>query len=242
MQEYRNIFNQYFKKFDIKEPNILRKFHHSYRVVEHSKKIGESLNLNEHDMWLCELIGLFHDIGRFKQWTEYQTYWDKNSIDHGDLSCEILKEEKILENVDEMDRNIILTAIKNHNKYEIKDVDDERTLLFCKIIRDADKLDGLFEDVRTIPKVEPNLPKKLLGIIYEKKVCPNKDVNTNIDYLLRQIAFVFDINFEFTIKYLKEKNWFENKFNLLENYIEDKKSVEELKKFINEYVEERIEC
>lgn len=242
MDKYRKIFNQYFKKFDIKEKNILMKFHHSYRVMEYSKSIGKFLELNEHDMWLCEIIGLFHDISRFEQWTKYKTFWDKESVDHGDLSCEIIEREKILDDIDSVDKNIILTAIKYHNKYDIKDVKDERTILFCKIIRDADKIDILLEQVNEVDEMQKELSEQLLEVLYEKRMCPNEYVVTSVDNVLRHIGFIFDLNFSHSIKILKEKKWFENKFNILQNYVEKKENIYELEEFITEYVKEKIKC
>lgn len=242
MKQYRTIFNQYFKRFDIKEPNILRKFHHSYRVMGYAYNIGESLHLNEHDLWLCEMIGLFHDIGRFEQWTQYQTYCDQKSIDHGLLAYDILQSENILDDIDGEDKDIILTAIRNHNQYDTTAIQDERKLLFCKIIRDADKIDILLEQQNTISKVEETLQTKLLDSIYHKKQCQNEDIKTDVDSVLRQIGFLFDLNFSYTFTYLKEKNWFINTFNVLENYVTDKNAVQELKNFISEYIKEKEQC
>ncbi len=242
MQEYRKFFNQYFKRFDIKDKDIRRKFHHSYRVSEYAKEIAKSLKLNEHDIYLSELIGLFHDLGRFEQWTKYKTYEDKKSIDHGDLSCEILEEENVLKKLTEEETQIVMTAVKYHNKYGIEDIKDERTILFCKIIRDADKLDILFEQGNTISKIEKSLPKKLLEEIYSKKLCSNEYVNSDVDVVLRHMGFIFDLNFSYSFKTLKEKDWFKNRFNLLENYVEDKNDLKELEEFVNKYVEEMILC
>lgn len=242
MKSYINIFNQYFKRFDVKDKNILLKFHHSYRVMEYAKEIGKSLHLSDHDIWLCAMIGLFHDIGRFKQWTEYHTFFDKDSIDHGNLSYEILKNENILKDIDIDDKNIILMAIKYHNKYDIREVKDERTLLFCKIIRDADKLDILVEQNNSISKVEKTLSKELLKNLYDKNLCQDKYIRTDVDFILRQIGFIFDLNFMYSYQFLLSKNWFENKFNLLENYVEDISAVKELEYFINRYVKERSVC
>lgn len=242
MEKYRKIFNQYFKRFNIREQNILRKFHHSYRVMEYAKEIGNSMNFNEHDIWLCEMIGLFHDIGRFEQWTKYETYNDHDSIDHGDLAYKIVQDENILDDINDIDRNIILTAIKYHNKYDLNEIIDERIKIFCEIIRDADKLDILFEQGNTIKNIQAKLNDDLTKEIYNKKLCSNKYVKSDVDVILRQIGFIFDLHFQYSFVLLKEKNWFSNKFNLLENYVEDKNAVKELQEFINKYVEEKIVC
>lgn len=43
MKLYREFFNPYFKEFDIYDQDILDKFHHTYRVMEYSKLITDSL-------------------------------------------------------------------------------------------------------------------------------------------------------------------------------------------------------
>lgn len=242
MQEYRNFFNQYFKRFDIRDKAICRKFHHSYRVTEYAKEIGKSLKLNEHDIELCEFIGLFHDLGRFEQWTNYKTYDDSKSIDHGDLSCKILKKENVLKKIPSKDKEIIMTAIKYHNKYDIKDIKDERTSLFCKIIRDADKLDIMIEQANVLTDINQELTRELLDDIYHKRSCHNIYKKSEVDVILVQLGFIFDINFKYSIDFLCKKNWFENKFNLLENYLEDKSGLKELEEFVNKYVKEMILC
>lgn len=242
MKDYIKWFNNYFKNFEIKNKNILRKFHHTYRVMEYSKDIGKSINLNEHDLWLCEIIGLFHDLGRFKQWTEYHTYNDIESIDHAALAVDILKEENVLDSIDEKDKNLIYNAINYHNKYIIPNDLDDETIKFCKIIRDADKLDIMLEQLIVIEEVEDNLSPKLLDSLYQKKSCDNKDVKTNIDIILRLIGFIFDLNFKYSYNFIVDKKIIDNKFNLLKNYVNNIEEVEKLEKFINLYIEEMTKC
>ena len=115
MQKYRTIFNQYFKRFDMREKHILSKFHHTYRVSEYAKEIARSLKLNEHDIWLSEVIGLFHDMGRFEQWTKYKTFNDIDSVDHGDLACELLFDNNEIQkfNIDKKYYKVIYYSIHN---------------------------------------------------------------------------------------------------------------------------------
>ena len=43
------------------------------------------------------------------------------------------------------DDELIIKAVRNHNKYKIEEGLNERELLHAKIIRDADKLDIMYE-------------------------------------------------------------------------------------------------
>ena len=58
---------------------ILLKEEHTGYVTEISRELAAHLRLNPHDRQLAELMGLFHDIGRFRQFTLYQTFIDAQS-------------------------------------------------------------------------------------------------------------------------------------------------------------------
>ena len=74
-----------------------------------SKKIAQNLNLDEEQIKLAELIGLFHDIGRFKQAELYNTFNDRISMNHAELSVKVLFDENLIENfnVEEKYKKII---------------------------------------------------------------------------------------------------------------------------------------
>ena len=152
IEKAKNEFIKYVSNYDMNEKRIKSKYEHSFRVMENSRKIAESLNLNKEDIALATLIGLLHDIARFEQWKKYRVYNDKFSFDHGDKGAEFLEQNNFIRNFILEDKydNIIKLAIKNHNKFKIDEsITDEKTLLHCKIIRDADKLD-IFYEAQTI--------------------------------------------------------------------------------------------
>lgn len=45
-------------------------------VRRNCKELAQWLKLTEHDVLLAELIGLLHDVGRFRQWSVYRTFRD----------------------------------------------------------------------------------------------------------------------------------------------------------------------
>lgn len=242
MKNQIRLFNQYVKQFDLNEKAIMRKFHHTFRVMEYAMEITTSLKLNEEDIKIAGIIGLLHDIGRFKQWERYQTYRDKDSVDHADLGVQILKENNwIAEFVFAEDiQELVLKAVKNHNKLEVEPM-NERELLFTNIIRDADKLDILIELYNQINSENPILNEKLIQSIEKKELCKNKDSNgTDEDHILRSLAFLFDIHFDYTIRYLQEKGTIQNKINLLETYFPNNSDVTKIKEVIQTYIEERM--
>ena len=121
MEEAKEYFKSYVKNFDINEKQIIGKYEHTFRVMEISKNIAESIGLNEEQIEIATFIALFHDISRFEQYTKYKTFNDLVSFDHGDYAVEILEKSNILEefSADGKVKDIIKKAIKNHNKFRI---------------------------------------------------------------------------------------------------------------------------
>ena len=105
----KEIFLEYASKFNSLEKEIKRKINHSIRVSSLCRKIAKSINLSEEEQDIAEFIGLVHDIGRFIQWEEYQTFDDLKSDDHAILGLYVL-----------FDNNVIDKSICISNKYRIK--------------------------------------------------------------------------------------------------------------------------
>ena len=89
-------FNDYASKFDLNVNMIGYKFEHSYRVMKLSEDIAKSIGLKKDDVYLAALIGLLHDIGRFEQWTKYQTYSDSETFDHSSYAVKLLFDEGLI--------------------------------------------------------------------------------------------------------------------------------------------------
>ena len=234
MKDIMKLFNDYAKTFELKNKNIMRKFHHSYRVMDFSIEIAKSLDLNEEDIRVIGIAGLFHDIARFEQWTEYETYVDSKSFDHGDMGYKILKEKFIDKlGLTENEQEIVLKAVKNHNKFKVEDNIEGKELLICNIIRDADKLD-IMKEQGFIKKDE------LINNLLEHKMVDNNLVENDMDSLFRLIAFIFDLNFKYSFKYLLHKKIIENKINLIEIY--GNKDLSNLQDNLINYMKGRLEC
>ena len=216
-----NKFNQYVKSFDMKNKDIMGKFHHTYRVVEYAKKIGESLNLNSDQMHTLLLCALLHDIGRFDQVTHYKTFKDSKSIDHGKLGYDILKDGLINNfTVNVEKQKIILFSVLNHNKLNIPP-SDEINIFFTKILKDADKMDILKEQALKVTDKKPILNYEILNFLSNEKPVKNDLVNNDIDKILRCLGFIFDINYKCTYKFILDEKIIENKLNLIEIYTEE---------------------
>ena len=242
-------FLEYTSKYDLTNFHIKRKISHSLRVMELCNTIAKKLDLNKEEIELATLIGLLHDIGRFEQMKIYKTFDDRKSIDHGDFGVEILKNNNYIRKYldEEIYDKIIFTSIKNHNKFEIEKNINENELLFCKIIRDADKIDILYQGTNItweknmeISEDEKITSDNIKAFTENRLVNRHKDlvyVPKDLRHFLTILGFVFDINFDISFKILIENDYINkiiNRFSFKDN--ETRKNVEQIRNIINTYM------
>lgn len=237
-------FIKYTQNYDLKDSHINGKQTHSIRVMEISKQIAEGLKLQEEEIKLAKLIGLLHDIARFEQYTRYGTFKDALSIDHGNLGVEILnKDIRKYINTNKCDE-IIKIAIKNHNKYKIQEGLTKEQELFAKIVRDADKIDILYESIDIFWKGKEDeiekseISKDVFLQFKNKKQIQRENKQTAIDNVVSVIAFIFDINFKSSFEIIKNNDYINkviDRYNIKNK--KTKEELEEIRKIANEYIE-----
>lgn len=176
----RREFAAYTSDFDANDGKIKLKIDHTYRVAAICDRVAKSIGLQDADLDIAWLLGMLHDIGRFKQVREYGTFNDAQSIDHALASVQVLFEEGFIRNYIETDAydDIIYMAIRRHNAFRLPENLSARMQMFCDLIRDADKVD--------IFKVNTDIP---LTTIYgdEAKNAPYETVSEGVmeDYSQR---------------------------------------------------------
>lgn len=251
IEEAKNVFKEYVKNYNPEDGKIALKIGHILRVTEKSRKIAENLKLEAEDINLAELIGLLHDIGRFEQVRIYNTFYDKDSINHGEYGVKILFEDNLIRKFIQADcyDEIIKKAILNHNKPRIEEGLTNRELMHAKIIRDADKLDIYYtlltEKLENSYGCKDISKEKITDEIYrefkEEHMINYKNLKTNADMLVAHIAYIFDFYYNYSLNIVKENKYIdkiEEKVNL-----QDKKAIEYLKEInhiANKYIEESL--
>ena len=247
IKKSKDEFMKYTNNYDIENENIDRKIYHSLRVMEISKKIATNMGLENEKIELATLIGLLHDIGRFEQFKIYQTYSDLESIDHGDLGADILKQNNFIRNFIKEAKydEIILKSVQNHNKYKIADDLNKEEKLFCKIVRDADKIDILYEAIEIFwKKGREEIQNDLISdkvyneFLNKKLIKKDKNMKKNgIDKLVLMLAFVFDINFHESLEILKQEDYLNKILNNFDFKRQDtKEKIENIRNVLNLYL------
>lgn len=215
----KKAFKNYLSKYDVTNDRIRLKIEHTYKVVDACEFIAKDLNLSKEDVELSKLIGLLHDIGRFKQLEVYNSFEDEKTIDHADYGVEILFKDGLIREFinDNSYDEIIKKAVQNHNKYAIEKGVNERELLFSKIIRDGDKLDNFrVKEVEEIPTLfdvneeefsYESISDNILNDFINHRMILRGDRKTHMDMWISYLAFIYDFNFNSGLRYIKEKNY-----------------------------------
>lgn len=207
------------------QENIDLKIEHTDRVCRNILSLAKSEKISENECMLAETIALFHDLGRFEQFTKYKTFRDSESENHAFLGVRILNREKTLSRLSKKEENLVLKAVEYHNRMEIpKNVEKKSKLyFFCKLIRDADKIDILRiaceeyseEGKRLNPALELYLPdtrgysEPIVSEILNNRMAKIADMKNRNDVKLLRLSWVFDINFPATYSLLREYGYLE---------------------------------
>jgi len=178
------------------QENVELKIKHTARVCENILLIAKAENMEEKGCRLAEAIALFHDLGRFEQFTKYRTFKDSESENHALLGVKILENTGILSILSRKEKDIILKAVEYHNRMEIPECTEttREFLFYLKLIRDADKLDILKlvsedykkeEEFRN-PALEFNIPdtpgcsENIVADILNNRMAKLADVKTGM--------------------------------------------------------------
>ena len=145
LKEMHAWMDAYMKSFHTDDEEVMQgikiKEIHTGYVTSIAVQLAKHLQFSEHDVELAEIMGLFHDVGRFRQYSLYKTFNDAVSEDHADLGLKVLSELDFMKKLAPEDEALVRFAIGRHNKKEIGPAPNERALAFAKLLRDADKLD-----------------------------------------------------------------------------------------------------
>lgn len=241
MNENFDAFDEFVMGYDMNENMIAFKYNHSYRVVHQAEEIARSINLEEEDKEIASLIGLLHDVARFRQWTEYKTFDDHLSIDHADEAVKILYEEGLINKL-KLNReydSVIKKAIKNHNKAYIDESDMTiKEKLHSKIIRDADKIDILYSfsthSLLVVEEDEEDISQAVKESFMKHEIVLNKDCVTKNDKIVKLMSQIFDLNYQYSKDRIYNENYIGKLYEGLKNKKIFKVYVDEINKFFKE--------
>ena len=242
-------FQKYTSKYNIASSEIQLKIEHTYRVANLCDSIAKSVDeLSKREENLCWLIGLLHDIGRFEQMKRYRTFLDANSVDHAELGADLLFKENLLDLFwskpithmsETKELEIIESAIRQHNKLRISDNIGKDKIVYCSIIRDADKID-IFRISQEIPyevrmtkkASDNNMParREVMDCVRAHKCVPRMKDGTEFESLIAGCAMAFELEFSRSIELVREQGYLRQMLEYEPKNGSQEKQMQELRK------------
>jgi putative nucleotidyltransferase with HDIG domain len=209
--------------------NFTIKKDHSYRVAGNTEMLSDSMNLNADDRKLAWLAGLFHDIGRFEQLVNHNTFNDVTSLDHAEHSVSVLKDKNTLSGLAAEFQELVYFSIYHHNKLRLPAKAGEHEIFHARLLRDADKLDILkvLTDYYSDKNRKPNhtltwdLPaggqvsQAVAKQILSGKLVSKENVQNETDVKIMQLSWVYDLNFKPSFEFIFHNRFFEKIYNTL---------------------------
>ncbi|MEE3452770.1 HD domain-containing protein [Dialister sp.] len=239
-------FKEYIRRFDGEDPRVALKSLHSGKVASNAETIAKGLGLSDADTDLAWALGMLHDIGRFEQIARYHTFSDGKSMNHAAFGAKYLFQEGHIRDFikDAAEDTLMEKAIALHSVYELPSGLTKRELLFCRLLRDADKTDifRVYAAYSGHPEIIWNVARekfeksKLTDEVYEmaltKKSIPTSIKKEPLDFYVGGLAMYFDVNFEVTRELIWKQGYLAEFMNFHSSDEETEKRLSEVKKLI----------
>lgn len=208
----KKVFYRFVADYDTENPFIILKYKHTLRVMDNCQNIAETLFLNQEEKELAILIGLLHDLGRFEQVKLFGSF-DEHKINHAKLGIKILFEKNLIREfiTDTKYDDLIKDCIYFHNEHTIDENLSEKTKMFVKILRDADKIDiyKAMIDAECFDYEVSEMPnQKVLDDILNERSVDLKNVYNTSDWRAVPFGYIYDINYKYSFIAIKNKDYY----------------------------------
>ncbi|WP_026514670.1 HD domain-containing protein [Butyrivibrio sp. LB2008] len=246
-QRVKEQFASYTRGYDPEDTKIALKIAHTYRVADYCEQIARSIGLTDDEVEFAWLSGMLHDIGRFEQVKRYNTFLDSQSVDHAEFGADLLFGENgfIGDYIDDRSWDPMLEiVIRQHNKYRMDAAISGKTLVFCNILRDADKVDIFRVNVET-PMEEiynvssdvlfsSGVSEKVMEQVRERHAINRDIMNSPAEHLIGHIALTFELVYEKSREIAKEQGYLYNMFDFPTRNESTKKALTEIRSLIDD--------
>lgn len=246
------IFNDYTSAYDAEDPKIRLKIDHTYRVAYLCEIIAKDIGLSDRQVDLAWLMGILHDVGRFEQIRQFNTFSDADSVDHANFGADLLFIDKLLDKfisrqnneINDTEIKLLETAIRNHSSYRLPECLTEEEVMYCNILRDADKIDIFkvnfdipLEDIYNVTTeqlVTEFVSEEVKKCFDEGHAVLRNIRKTAVDHLVGHICLMFELVYPISLQITREQGYL-NRLLQFESVNEDTR-----KWFC--YMREKLDC
>lgn len=214
-------FIDYVASFPVHDEAVQLKLIHSFRVSQLCCQIAHSLSFGDRDVHLAWLIGLLHDLGRFEQLHKFHTFIDGRSMDHALYGASYLFNEGHIRDFleDSSEDMLICKAIELHSVYALPDDLTPRQRGFCRLLRDADKIDIFRVYATHSLSQNPTLPlcredfensiisSKVMAVARTQRTIETKYKKTPLDFYVGMLCLYFGLEFSFSKKIVSKQGF-----------------------------------
>jgi hypothetical protein len=225
LQYYKCWYKDYANSFHTTDEdswkNLALKIDHTDYVQKHIVAIARELSLSEREVMLAETVALFHDLGRFRQYSVYRTFEDRKSMNHGLLGAITLIDNNVLKVLPGHEQQLVLQTIKFHNAFAIPNIFDDYSILFLKMIRDADKLDifrvfieyyesspenRASETAFGLPDTE-EYSEIVIARLNKRHTASYRSLRTENDFKLLKLSWIYGLHFDYAFTVVQENEY-----------------------------------
>ena len=169
---------------------------------------------------LAECGGLLHDVARFEQYKLHKTFSDRKSFDHGEAGARIIMGLKLCDGLPKPEQEMLIEAVRLHNKPVLPPGLDPQVEIIAKIVRDADKV-GIIQflarylneeaDYWKDPVISLEMPEtegfteEVAVAAMEGRMVMHKDLRCLNDFLISLFAWPVDLNYAESARMLLEQ-------------------------------------
>ena len=141
---------------------------------------------------------------------------------------------------------IVENAIRNHSAFRIDERLDDYTVMFCNILRDADKVD-IFrvnvdtpaEDIYNVTTEElknSQVSSEVMAAFDERHAVLRSCKKTAVDHVAGHIALTFELVYPISLQIAKERGYLDKMMAFESDNEVTGKQFEEIRAKLNEYV------
>ena len=146
------------------------------------------------------------------------------------------------------DTGLLEMAIRQHNKYRVKEDLTERQRMFCDILRDADKVDifkvnadipmEIIYDVTTEELKNGVITKEVLESFYKKETVLKSVRRSAVDHIVGHISLLFELVYKESYRQAKEQGYVYKLLDFKSDVPEVNAEFGDMRKYVDEFLME----
>ena len=157
-------------------------------------------------------------------------------------------DEQIIKNNEyhKKDTGLLELAIRQHNKYRVKEDLTERQRMFCDILRDADKVDifkvnadipmEIIYDVTTEELKSGVISKEVLESFYKRETVLKSVRKSAVDHIVGHISLLFELVYKESYRQAKEQGYVYKLLDFKSDVPEVNAEFDNMRKYVDEFL------